>query len=210
MFDLVLLVKAIGYLGVFLIVFAESGVLIGFFLPGDSLIFTVGFLSSQGYLNIVPAIVIIFLGAVAGDSIGYSLGKKFGPSIFKSEDSFFLHKDNIERAKKFYEKHGGKTIILARFLPFIRTLAPVLAGVGKMHYPSFVTYNILGGALWATGLTLVGYFLGEVLPNADNYILLIVAGIIIFTGGPVILRVLKDKKTRERIIEYFKNKKSSK
>lgn len=206
MFDLIPLIKAIGYLGIFGIVFAESGLFIGFFLPGDSLIFTAGFLASQGFLNIWNLVILIFIGAVIGDSFGYAFGKKVGPMIFKKEDSFLFHKDNLNKAKVFYEKYGGKAIILARFMPGIRTFAPILAGVGKMRYADFLAFNIIGGALWGIGLPLLGYYLGNVVPNIDKYIVLIVLLIIFISVSPMIWHVLKDKSTRERILNIIYKK----
>src|SRR3990167_4377739 len=154
--DLIELIKAAGYLGVFGIVFLESGLMVVFFFPGDSLLFTAGFLASQGYLDIKILIAGCFVAAVAGDSIGYYIGAKLGPMVFKKEDSIFFHKKHLEKAQAFYDKHGGKTIILARFMPIIRAFAPVVAGAGKMDYKRFVFFNLIGGILWAVGITLAG------------------------------------------------------
>lgn len=176
--DLPSLVKAVGYLGMFAIIFAESGLFIGFILPGDSLIFTAGVLASQGFLNIFLLVGVIFAGAILGDNFGYAFGKKTGSHIFKREDSFFFHKDHVERARMFYESHGPKTIVLARFLPVIRTFAPIVAGVGHMNYSTFFFYNFLGGVLWAVGLPLIGFFLGTAIPDIDQYLIPIVLGII--------------------------------
>src|SRR3990167_8309400 len=140
--DLIELIKAAGYLGVFGIVFLESGLLVGFFFPGDSLLFTAGFLASQGFLDIKILIAGCFIAAVAGDSIGYFIGAKLGPKIFTKDNSIFFHKKHLERAQRFYDKHGGKTIILARFVPVIRAFAPVVAGVGTMNYKKFLTFNL--------------------------------------------------------------------
>ena len=199
MFDLVALIKTAGYLGLFGIVFAESGLLIGFFLPGDSLLFTAGFLASQGYLNIWVLAILTFLGAVLGDNFGYVMGKKFGPKVFKKEDSFLFNRDHLERARIFYEKYGGKTIVLARFLPVIRTFVQVLAGVGNMEYKKFVFFNIFGGFLWAVGMTWLGYFLGNTIPNVDQYIVPIVIAIIILSSLPTIthflVHLIRNKRT---------------
>lgn len=195
MFDLIALIKTIGYLGLFGIVFAESGLLIGFFLPGDSLLFTAGFLASQGFLNIWILIIITFIGAVLGDNFGYGMGKKFGPRVFAVESekgirSFLFHRDHLERAKIFYEKHGGKTIVLARFLPVIRTFVPILAGIGKMEYKKFAFFNVFGAVLWVVSLTWLGYFLGNTIPNVDQYIVPIIISIIIFSSLPTIAHFL--------------------
>lgn len=198
--DLPSLIRAIGLVGIFIIIFAESGLLIGFFLPGDSLLFTAGFLASQGYLNIWLLMVLCLAGAVLGDSFGYLFGKRLGPSIFRREDSWLFHKNNLERAKRFYQVHGKTTIVLARFMPVIRTFAPILAGVGHMHYPTFLFYNVAGGILWAVGLTGLGYWLGETVPGVDRYIVPIIIGVVILTTIPTIWHFLRDKETKDRFI----------
>src|SRR3989344_3703023 len=201
MFDLVALIKTAGYLGLFGIVFAESGLLIGCFLPGDSLLFTAGFLASQGYLNIWILAILTFVGAILGDNFGYGMGRKFGPKVFRKEDSFLFHRDHLERARIFYEKYGGKTIVFARFLPVIRTFVPILAGVGNMKYKSFVFFNIFGGFLWAIGMTWLGYFLGNTIPNADQYIVPIVIAIVVLSSLPTIthflVHLIRNKKRHE-------------
>ena len=184
--DPVLLIKTAGYVGLFAIIFAESGLLVGFFFPGDSLLFTAGFLASQDYLNIWLLVLLAFLGAVLGDSVGYAFGRRAGPKIFKREDSLFFHKDHIRKAEVFYEEHGPKTIVLARFLPVIRTFAPIVAGIGKMQYSTFLLYNIIGGALWGVGMPLLGYWLGSVVPNIDRYLVPIIVGIIVVSLLPTL------------------------
>ena len=195
-FDLVVIIKSVGYIGLFAIIFAESGLFIGFFLPGDSLLFTAGFLASQGFLNIWILSLLTFLAAVLGDNFGYAFGRRVGPAIFRREDSWLFHKDHLERAKVFYEKHGAKTLVLARFLPIVRTFAPILAGVGKMHYPAFFFYNILGGFLWAIGMTWLGYFLGATIPGVDKYLIPIILAIIVLSAMPTLVHVIKNR-------EYF-------
>lgn len=191
--DLISFVKAAGLIGIFLAVFAESGLLIGFFLPGDSLLFTAGFLASQGYFGIVPLMVLCFLGAVIGDNVGYSFGKRMGRKIFHKEDSLLFHKDHLRKAEVFYERHGGKAIVLSRFMPVVRTFAPIVAGVGKMNYRTFLFYNIAGGAFWSLGLTALGYFLGSMIPSVDRYLLPIVGGIIFLSITPPLLHVWKNR-----------------
>lgn len=181
------LIKTLGLFGVFAIVFAESGLLIGFFFPGDSLLFTAGFLASQGYLPFGWLLIGTFISAVVGDSFGYWFGKKVGPKIFTKEDSLFFKKAYLFKAKNFYEKHGPKTIILARFMPIVRTFAPILAGVGEMRYRTFLTFNLIGGAIWTFGLVSGGYYLGKLIPNADRYLLPIVLVIIFSSITPGIL-----------------------
>ena len=206
-FDLVEFIRAVGYLGVFTIVFLESGLLIGFFFPGDSLLFTAGFLASQGFLDIKILIAGCFIFAVLGDSIGYYIGKKLGPKIFTKENSIFFHKKHLERAQKFYDKHGGKTIILARFIPVIRAFAPVVAGVGKMNYKRFVFFNFFGAVLWAIGVTLAGYYLGNLIPDVDKYLLPIIGLIIIASILPALHHALTDAEIRASIISRFRGRK---
>ncbi len=192
------ILPTIGYVGITAIVFAESGLLIGFFLPGDSLLFTAGFLASQGIFNIVTLCLLTFVAAVAGDSVGYAFGKNIGPKLFTKEDSWFFHKKNLAKAQHFYEKYGVKTIVLARFLPVVRTFAPIVAGIGDMHYRTFITYNLIGGFLWAIGVTLAGYFLGQLIPNVDKYLIPIVLVIVVASVLPSAIHVMLEmKKSKE-------------
>ncbi len=204
MFNITTLITTAGYAGLFAIIFAESGLLFGFFLPGDSLLFTAGFLASQGLLNIWITIAGIFLAAVLGDNIGYAFGKKVGPMLFKKEDSVFFHKDNLERARLFYEAHGKKTLILARFMPGIRTFAPILAGVGCMEYGDFFVFNVIGGFLWGVCLPLAGYFLGSAIPGIEHYLSLIILGIIALSILPTAVHILKTREDRVRILAIVK------
>lgn len=192
--NLMVLIRAAGYLGIFAIVFAESGILFGFLLPGDSLLFTAGFLASQGFLNIYLLIPLIFMGSISGDSFGYYLGHKIGKRIFNAEkQSRFLKKESLEKAEEFYKKHGSKTMILARFVPFVRTFAPMLAGVGKMKYTTFLLFDIIGALLWSASLTLAGFFLGNVVPSIDKYVLPIIIGIVLISMAPSAIYVLTSK-----------------
>ncbi|MEK7556240.1 MAG: DedA family protein [Patescibacteria group bacterium] len=193
-FDLIGIIKAFGYLGLFAIVFAESGLFFGFFLPGDSLLFTAGLLASQGFLNPWLLSITISTGAILGDSVGYWFGAKVGPKIFTREDSFFFNKRHVERTHLFYLKYGSRAVVLARFVPIVRTFTPILAGVGSMPYATFLRYNIIGGILWGTGLTLLGYFLGTVIPGIDQYILPIVIGIIVVSFLPIASELIKGRK----------------
>lgn len=147
------------------IVFAESGLLIGFFLPGDSLLFIAGFLSSNAGGNVLPALpwvlLCAFVAAVAGDQVGYVFGRKVGPALFSRPDSRIFRQANVQKAHAFFARHGAKTIVLARFVPIVRTFAPIVAGVGQMRYRTFLMFNLIGGLLWAVGVTTLGYFLGE-------------------------------------------------
>jgi membrane-associated protein len=194
MFDLPSLVQAAGYFGLFGIIFAESGLLIGFFLPGDSLLFTAGFLATQGFLDIYILIPLLFIAAVLGDSVGYTFGYRLGPKIFKKEDSRFFHKDNLIKAQEFFKNYGGKAIIIARFIPVVRTFAPILAGVGKMPYPTFIVFNIIGALLWAVGVTALGYWLGSIIPDVDRYLLPIIIAIVVISILPNLIHLLRTKR----------------
>lgn len=191
--DLRSVIEAIGLIGIYAIVFLESGMMVGFFFPGDSLLFTAGFLASQGFFNIWLLAFGSFIAAVLGDSIGYSIGHRYGKRLFSKEDSLVFHKDHLIKAEKFYEKHGGKTIILARFIPVIRAFAPVVAGIGSMKYSTFLTYNLVGGFLWAIGMTFLGFFLGSFIPDVDKYLLPIIALIIILSVLPGVYHFIKEK-----------------
>lgn len=191
MFDLIALIETIGYLGIFAVVFTESGILLGLFLPGDSLLFAAGLLCSSGFFNILLLIPIVFLAAVSGDNFGYYLGHKFGCRIFNRKESLFLNPDYIVKTEKFFEKYGIKTIFLARFIPIIRTLAPVMAGIGNMDYNKFFSYNIIGGLAWSIIIPFAGYYLGNSIPNIDYYILPITGIIIALSIVPVISKVRK-------------------
>lgn len=201
--DLQSIIQAIGYVGVFAVIFAESGLLIGFFLPGDSLLFTAGFLASAGYFNIHMLVLGCFIAAVTGDSVGYFIGHKWGRRLFNKKDSVFFHQSHLLKAEAFYEKHGGKTIILARFMPVIRTFAPVVAGIGKMHYTKFLSYNIVGGLLWAVVLPYLGYFLGKSIPDIDKYLIPTVLLIIIVSIAPGIYHTLKTKEQRKKALSLL-------
>ncbi len=201
-FDLPELIKTVGIFGVGGIVFAESGLLIGFFLPGDSLLFTAGFLASQGFLDIWVLAGVTFVAAVAGDSVGYSFGKRVGRRLFHRQDSIFFHKKHLEKAERFYEKNGKKTIVIARFMSVVRTFAPIVAGIGDMKYRDFLMFNIIGGFLWSIGLTFSGYFLGQAIPDVDKYLLPIVIGIIIASVLPQTIHMLRDKEIRDDIVAF--------
>lgn len=203
--DLASLIETAGYIGLFAIIFAETGLLIGFFLPGDSLLFTAGFLASQGIFNIYLLCALLFIAAVVGDSVGYWIGQKYGKRLFKKEDSIFFHKNHLIRAKAFYEKHGGKTIIIARFMPVIRTFAPVIAGIGDMEYKTFLAYNVVGALLWAIGLPALGFVLGSSIPDVDKYLLPIVGLIVLISIAPGAYHALKTKEQRAELMRLLKS-----
>jgi membrane-associated protein len=192
--DLVALIETVGYIGLFAIVFAESGLLIGFFLPGDSLLFTAGFLASQGFFEIAILVPLLFIAAVTGDSVGYAFGKRVGRQLFNREDSRFFRKKYLVRAEEFFEKHGGKTIVIARFVPVVRTFAPIVAGMGAMQYRRFVIYNVVGALLWAVGVTVAGYLLGNIIPHAESYLLPIVAVIIVVSTAPTAWHLYRENR----------------
>lgn len=201
--NLVLLIKAAGYFGILGVVFAESGLFFGFFLPGDSLLFTAGFLASQHFLNIYFLVPLIFIAALSGDNVGYFIGHKLGKKVFHKPNSRFFKQEYLEKAEEFYKKHGSKTMILARFVPFVRTFAPLLAGVGKMDYKRFLFFDILGSFFWSISITLIGFFLGNIIPNVDKYVLPIIFGIIIVSLLPSIIFAL-----RQQTLKYLKKKHS--
>lgn len=190
------LIAAVGYLGVFLIVFVESGVPIGLFLPlpGDTLLFSAGLLAATEVFDLVPLIAVIVAGAILGDSTGYWFGKKWGPGLFKKEDAVFMNPRNLARAEAFYRKYGRRAIVFARFLPMFRTIIPIAAGVARMDYATFLRWNILSAFIWGISLTVLGYYLGTLIPNIDHYLLPILLVIIVLSSGSVILEVLRARK----------------
>ena len=196
-----------GYILLFAIIFAESGLLIGFFLPGDSLLFVAGMAAagtlSQAtggdaiHLNIWVVLIGVFIAAVAGDQVGYAFGNRAGPALFKRPNSRFFKHEHVESAEEFFEHHGPKAIVLARFVPIVRTFTPIVAGAGNMQYRTFVKFNILGGLLWSVGVTLIGYFLGNIAVVHDNLevaIILIVAVSVV----PMVIEVLKSRRLKKR------------
>ena len=191
--DPILIIKTVGIIGIILIVFAETGLFFGFFFPGDSLLFTAGIFASQGFFSIQILLAGCILAAIIGDSIGYWSGKKYGRQMFDKDAGFFFKKKRLYDAELFYEKHGKSTIIIARFVPVIRTFAPIVAGIGNMKYRSFISYNIFGGIIWVSGLLLLGYFLGGIIPNPDTYIIPIAFLIIILSFIPIIIKMIRFK-----------------
>ena len=177
------------------IVFAETGLLVGFFLPGDSLLLTAGLLVSQDIfkVNIFTLNISLILAAIIGDTVGYWFGRKTGHKIFSKEDSRFFKKKYLLKAQEFYERHGGKAIIYARFVPFARTFAPILAGVGEMNYTKFITYNVVGGVIWVVSMTLLGYFFGQI-PVVKNNFEKVVIAVILLSVLPIIIGYFKERK----------------
>ena len=191
-FDLVQIIQTVGYIGLFAIVFAESGLFFGFFLPGDSLLLTAGLLASQGKLDIGILLVILSIAAILGDNVGYWFGKKTGSRIFSRDESLLFRRKNLLAAQAFYDRHGGKTIVLARFIPFIRTFAPIVAGAVEMPFRRFFTFNLVGALLWAVGVTLAGYYLGQMIPDIDRYFLVVVGAVILVSALPVTIHIAKE------------------
>jgi membrane-associated protein len=187
----------VGYIIVFGFVFAESGLFFGFFLPGDSLLLTAGLLASKGILSVVMLLPGVFVAAVAGDSVGYWFGAKTGPLLFKRPKSLFFRPEYLLKAQAFYEKHGGLTITLARFVPVIRTFAPIVAGAAKMRYRRFLLFNLLGGLGWAVGVTMLGYVLGLLfgsIEGVDRYFTLLVIAFFIIPGLPTLIHLWKERR----------------
>jgi membrane-associated protein len=203
--DLVGLITSIGYIGLCVIIFAESGLFFGFFFPGDSLLLTAGLLASRGLLNIYILVPTLFFSAVLGDTVGYWFGAKTGPLLFKREESLFFKPSYLLKAQAFYEKHGGITITLARFVPAVRTFVPIVAGAAQMKYRRFLLFNLVGGLLWAAGMTTLGYVLGRTLGHiegVDKYFLLLVLAFFFIPGLPTLIHLWKDN--RERILAWIK------
>lgn len=187
------IISSLGLIGIIAVVFAESGLFFGFFLPGDSLLFTAGFLASQSILPIFPLLIGCFVAAVVGDSVGYAFGKSVGQALYSRPDSKWFKQKHIEKARHFYENHGPKAIVLARFIPIVRTFAPIVAGAANMSYRKFLSFNIIGALIWAVGLGSLGYFFGSIIPNADRYITPIVIVIILASFLPAIIAIVKAK-----------------
>lgn len=186
-YDVEALVRVGGLTALIAIVFVETGLLIGFFLPGDSLLVTAGLFAASGHLDLWSLFLFVSLAAIIGDSVGYAIGVHTGPRIFSRENSLFFHKKHLTTTKEFYDRHGGMTIILARFMPILRTFAPLVAGVGKMRYGRFALYNVMGGIGWVVSMISIGYFLGKTIPDIDRYIHLIIAIIIGLSLLPAIV-----------------------
>lgn len=175
----------LGYAALFATVFAESGLFFGFFLPGDTLLFTAGIFAAEGHMNIWLVVIGCFIAAVVGDQVGYIFGARAGKRLYK-KDTFFFRHEHIEKTKAFYEKYGKATLILARFTPIVRTFAPIVAGVADMPYKDFVTYNVLGGLIWAVSMPVLGYYLGKTVPDIDKYILPILVVILVLSILPAV------------------------
>jgi len=187
-----------GYAILFLVMYVETGLFVGFFLPGDSLLITAGIFAAAGKLDIAFLNILLVIAAIIGDSTGYYFGQRIGRPLFESDSRIFKAK-YLHRAKSFYDRHGGKTIILARFMPIIRTFAPIVAGTAEMHYRKFLLYNIVGAVVWVTGMTLVGYYIGSVVPNIEKNMGILVIIIVILSFIPGVIGYWKERRNRKSI-----------
>jgi membrane-associated protein len=187
------LIRMGGLVGLAAIVFAETGLMVGFFLPGDSLLVTAGLFAAKGDLNIVWLNLVVMAAAIAGDATGYWIGRRAGHALYSRPNSFFFRKQHLVKTHEFYEKHGGKTIVIARFVPIIRTFAPVVAGAAEMTYRQFAIYNVFGGLGWVLSMTLSGYFLGRAVPDIDKHIHIVVAVVIFLSLLPGIISIAREK-----------------
>jgi membrane-associated protein len=190
-------IEYVGYPGIFLIIFAESGTIVGFFLPGASLLFTAGLLAAQGVFNPWILIPTVTVAAILGDNAGYWFGNKVGIKLFTRPDSRFFHQEHLRKTQHFYEKHGAKAIIMARFIPIVRTFAPIVAGIASMNYRVFMICNLIGAFAWATGVTTLAYFVGERFPIIQEYIEFVILGIIFLTLIPLFIETYKSYKRGE-------------
>ena len=191
--NLLALLQAVGYLGIFAIIFAESGLFFAFFLPGDSLLFSAGILSSRGIFSLPAIIITVMVASVLGGLFGYFFGRKLGDALFTRKDSLLFKKRHLERTSAFYEKHGSKTVVIARFVPIVRTFAPIIAGASLMHHRKFLLSNAIGGIAWSIAIPTAGYFLGSRIPNVDAYILPLIVGVVGLSLLPVAYHVIKEK-----------------
>jgi len=187
------LIRFGGLYGMVFIIFAETGLMVGFFLPGDSLLVTAGLFAARGDLNITTLIPSLTVAAILGDSTGYWIGKRAGTALYSRPDSFFFRRQHLIRTHEFYERHGGKTIVLARFIPIARTFAPVVAGAAGMSYTRFITFNVVGGIIWITSMSLTGYYLGRIVPNIESRIHIVIAIVIFLSLLPAIIGYVQSK-----------------
>ncbi len=192
--DPIAMVKTGSYFGIAFLVFAESGLLVGIFLPGDSLLFAAGLLAGGGLLSLGSLVLVVVIAAIVGDSVGYWFGANVGVNFFKRKDSFFFKQEYLKRTERFYKEYGGRAVILARFVPIVRTIAPILAGIGSMTYRTFLSFNIIGGALWGAGMILLGFSLGSIIPDSERYILPISLVIIVVSFLPFFTNFLRKGK----------------
>jgi membrane-associated protein len=192
-YDVEALVRVGGLMALIAIVFVETGLFVGFFLPGDSLLVTAGLFAARGDLGLWSIFLFVSLAAIVGDTVGYTIGARTGPKIFTREDSLLFHKKHLITTKEFYDRYGGITILIARFMPIVRTFAPLVAGVGGMEYRRFVFYNVAGGIGWVVSMTSLGYFLGKAVPGIDRHIHVVIAVVIFLSLLPAIIKFARDR-----------------
>lgn len=200
MFDVTQIVQTGGLLLIAAMIFAESGMFVGFFFPGDTLLLTAGIFAAQGKLSLVSVIAVVAIAAIIGDNVGYHIGKRYGRQLFKKPDGIIFRQEYVQRSEDFYEKWGSKTMLIAHFVPVVRTFAPAVAGVGKMNYKQFVIFDAIGDLAWAISITLVGYWFGTKIPNIDHYIVLAVMAVVLITLGPTVyhlIRALLEKRSKK-------------
>lgn len=198
------LISSGGLVLIAFMVFAESGLLFGFFLPGDTLLIAGGILAAGGAFNLIELIAVVVISAILGGIVGYIIGLQAGPKLFVKKDGIIFRREYVEKSEDFYERHGGKTIMLARFIPIIRTFAPVVAGIGKMNLGKFMFFNIVGSSIWAVGVTVLAYYFGQRIPNLDKYIMPLVIAATVFTFSPTVYHIFKDPNTRKKLVDKFK------
>lgn len=199
MFEVSGLIESGGLLLIGAIIFAESGLLAGFFLPGDTLLFTAGFFAAQGKLPLAGLLCIVLVAAIAGYEVGYHIGNRFGKRLFRKKDGLLFRQEYLEKSEIFYERHGGKTVMLSRFVPVVRTFAPIIAGVGNMPKVRFRLFNCIGALLWGGGIVLLGHWLGSKIPNIDEYLLPVVGFAILITFSPMLIHLARDKEALRNI-----------
>ncbi|HSX07613.1 MAG TPA: DedA family protein [Candidatus Saccharimonadales bacterium] len=199
MFDINHLLQSGGLVAIAALVYGESGLMIGFFFPGDTLLLSAGVFAAQGKLSLALTISIISLAAILGDNTGYVVGRLLGPRLFRKKDGIVFRQEYVQRAEKFYKRFGNKTMLLSHFIPFVRTFAPALAGVAKMPRPQFFLFDAIGDIVWAASVTLIGYWFGSKIPNLDHYILPVIGVVVVASFGPMAWRLFGDKTTRERL-----------
>ena len=210
MFNVSDLIQTGGLLAIAAVIFAESGMMLGFFLPGDTLLLSAGVFAAQGKLpgGVGLAIVVIGLAAILGDNTGYTIGKTMGPRLFRKKDGILFRHEYVERAEKFYERFGSKTMLLAHFVPIVRSFAPLVAGVGKMPRGKFFFFDAIGDIVWASLVTLLGYWFGSKIPNIDHYIMPTIGVVVVVSFGPMLWHLFGDKKARTRIMAKLRRRKS--
>ena len=196
--DIDMLIRTVGYPGLFLIIFAETGLLLGFFLPGDTLLVTAGVVAARGELEILWVLPLLILAAVLGDATGYLIGRHAGPRLFTREEGRFFKRGHLLRAKAFYDRHGGKTIVIARWVGFLRTFAPTVAGAVEMSQARFFAFNVVGGVSWVLSLTLAGYAFGSVVTNIEQYMLILFGGALVLSVSPALIALVRRRRAMAR------------